>query len=451
MKTTKAPKKSKKIRPGGDVVTVAGKTATIIRQVKTVGGREYVTFRARYWQDGQRKEITAPDIETAQQRARDALKHHESGSGHVMQFKPAEAANVAAAVAKLQEVGVPLLIAVADYVAARKALPSKWTVADAARGFAVFKAKEEAEAAGPKEMRFIDAVAKFHERNDKRGLSEGYKADCKKHLKIIGKTFNGTIIQTLKQPELTECIESSTKGGARRFNNLRCTLNALFGFCQKEGILPRDRTHEAALIEKKDQGSSENITIYTPAEMQVILANIGEELLPWALLGGFAGLRVSEIHRLKWENIRLDAGVITLDKSLTKTKRRRVIPIGDALHEWIEPIHKGKGPIYDLPYKTYEDRLHKGWAKMVDEDDKLLVEKRANAFRHSYGTYRFAILKDEFKVSAEMGNSPNELRASYAELALPQDAKAWFSIMPVKKNKRKKSKKVIPMPRARAA
>lgn len=171
MKTTKAPKKSK-IRPEGDVVTVAGKTATIIRQVKTVGGREYVTFRARYWQDGQRKEITAPDIETAQQRARDALKHHESGSGHVMQFKPAEAANVAAAVAKLQEVGVPLLIAVADYVAARKALPSKWTVADAARGFAVFKAKEEAEAAGPKEMRFIDAVAKFHERNDKRGLSE---------------------------------------------------------------------------------------------------------------------------------------------------------------------------------------------------------------------------------------------------------------------------------------
>lgn len=89
---------------------------------------------------------------------------------------------------------------------------------------------------------------------------------------------------------------------------------------------------------------------------------------------------------------------------------------------------------------------------MVDEDDKLLVEKRANAFRHSYGTYRFAILKDEYKTSAEMGNSPNELRASYAELALPQDAEAWFSIMPVKKkHEQKKSKKVIPMPGARAA
>lgn len=452
MKITKAPKKSKKTRPEGELVTVSGKTARIIQQVKTVGGREYVTFRARYWQDGQRKEITAPDIETVRQRARDALKHHESGSGHVMQFKPAEAANVAAAVEKLQEVGVPLLIAIADYVAARKVLPSKWSVADAARGFADFKAKEEAEGAGPEPMRFSDAVAKFQERNEKRGLSEGYKSDCKKHLRIIGETFNGAIIQTIKQPELTECIESSTEGGARRFNNLRCTLNALFGFCQKEGILPRDRTHEAALIEKKDEGSSESIAIYTPAEMRVILANIGEELLPWALLGGFAGLRVSEIHRLRWENIRLDAGFITLDKSLTKTKRRRVIPIGDALHAWLETIHKGTGPIYDLPYKTYEDRLHKGWAKMVDEDDKLLVEKRANAFRHSYGTYRFAILKDEYKTSTEMGNSPNELRASYAELALPQDANAWFSIMPVKKMRgQKKSKKVIQMLEARAA
>lgn len=245
--------------------------------------------------------FTAPDIETVRQRAKDALKHHESGSGHVMQFKPTEAANVAAAVAKLQEVGVPLLVAVADYVLARKALPMKWTVADAARGFADFKAREEAEVAGPKPIKFSEAVAKFHERNEKRGLSEGYKSDCKKHLKIIGKTFDGAIIQTLKQPELTVCIEKSTKGGARRFNNLRCTLNALFGFCQKEGILPRDRTHE--------------------------------------------------------------------------------------------------------------DRLHKGWAKMVDQDGELLVEKRANAFRHSYGIYRFAILKDEYKTSAEMGNSPNELRA----------------------------------------
>jgi len=56
------------------------------------------------------------------------------------------------------------------------------------------------------------------------------------------------------------------------------------------------------------------------------------------------------------------------------------------------------------------------------------VDRRRNALRHSYGTYRFAELQDEQKVSAEMGNSPQELREHYAELATPQDAATWFSI-----------------------
>lgn len=212
-----------------------------------------------------------------------------------------------------------------DFVAARKALPGKWTVADAARGFVAYKAKEEREGAAPAPIKFSAAVAKFHERNERRGLSEGYKNDCRKHLKMLGKTLDDAIIQSIRQPELNECLEAATNGGARRFNNLRCTLNALFGFCQKEGLLPRDRLHEAALIEKKQQRNFEPISTYTPQEMRVILANVCDELLPWVVLGGMAGLRVSEIHRLRWENVRLDAGVITLDKAFTKTKKRRVV------------------------------------------------------------------------------------------------------------------------------
>ena len=448
---TNIPKRSKR-RAGPETVTVGGVTAKIYRS--DTGG--YTSWLVRYFVDGKAKSRRATTLEDARSVAKEALKPVSSGAAHVETFTTKETANIAAAVAKLREVGVPLVEAITDFVTARKVLPQKWTLSDAARGFTALKEKEEREGAGPEPMKFRDAVTKFHERNEKRRLSEGYKSDCKKHLKIIVKTFDTAIIQTIRQPELAACLESSTKGGARRFNNLRCTLNALFGFCQKEGILPRDRSHEAALIEKKEEGHSESIAIYTPAEMRVILANISDELLPWTVLGGFAGLRVSEIHRLHWENVRLDAGFITLDKSLTKTKRRRVIPICDSLKAWVESIPKEKrtGPIYDLPYKTFEDRLHKGWMKMVDEKGKLLVEKRANAFRHSFGTYRFAILKDEYKTSAEMGNSPNELRASYAELALPRDAEAWFSIMPNQaksifpmKNPKKDAKKKSPKTR----
>ena len=59
-----------------------------------------------------------------------------------------------------------------------------------------------------------------------------------------------------------------------------------------------------------------------------------------------------------------------------------------------------------------------------------------------FGTYRFAELQDEQKVSAEMGNSPAELREHYAELADPQEAAQWFSVLrvsPVKKTKKQRS------------
>lgn len=410
-------------------VTIKGVTAKIYRS--DTGG--YASWLVRYYVDGKAKSLRASTLKGARAKAKQVLEGVSSGAAHVETLTPRETATVAAAVAKLRDVGVPLIEAVSDFVAARKILPPKWSVADAARGFVAYKAKEEKDEAGPLPTTFRDAVGRFHERNDRRGLSEGYKSDCRKHLRIVGKTFDDSIIQSIRQPELTRCLETSTKGGARRFNNLRCTLNALFGFCQKEGILPRDRTHEAALIEKMDEGSSESIAIYSPKEMRVILANIGKDLRPWAVLGGFAGLRVSEIHRLKWENIRMDAGVITLDKSLTKTKRRRVIPICDSLRAWLELITENKkksGPIYDIPYKTFEDQMHRGWAKMIDGRGKLLVTKRPNALRHSYGTYRFSVLQDEFKVSAEMGNSPSQLRQHYAELCLPADAQAWFAITP---------------------
>jgi hypothetical protein len=51
------------------------------------------------------------------------------------------------------------------------------------------------------------AVAKFHERNERLDLPEGYKNDCRKHLEMLGKMLDDSIIQSIRQPELTECLE----------------------------------------------------------------------------------------------------------------------------------------------------------------------------------------------------------------------------------------------------
>jgi hypothetical protein len=118
------------------LVNVGGVTARIYRS--DTGG--YVSWLVRYFVDGKAKSLRATTLKQARSKAKRALEAVSTGAAHVEALTPQEAAAVSMASRKLREIGVPLLEAVSDYVAARKALPAKWTVADAVREFAAYKA-----------------------------------------------------------------------------------------------------------------------------------------------------------------------------------------------------------------------------------------------------------------------------------------------------------------------
>ena len=53
-----------------------------------------------------------------------------------------------------------------------------------------------------------------------------------------------------------------------------------------------------------------------------------------------------------------------------------------------------------------------------------------NGLRHSFISYRVAMVKNVAQVALEAGNSPQMIFSNYRELVTPQDAKAWFAITP---------------------
>jgi len=53
-----------------------------------------------------------------------------------------------------------------------------------------------------------------------------------------------------------------------------------------------------------------------------------------------------------------------------------------------------------------------------------------NGLRHSYISYRLALINDVAKVALEAGNSPAMIFRHYRELVTEDAAKAWFSIAP---------------------
>jgi len=52
--------------------------------------------------------------------------------------------------------------------------------------------------------------------------------------------------------------------------------------------------------------------------------------------------------------------------------------------------------------------------------------------RHSFISYRLAIIKNVHQVSLEAGNSPQMVFAHYRQLVTETQAKEWFAIMPPK-------------------
>jgi len=50
--------------------------------------------------------------------------------------------------------------------------------------------------------------------------------------------------------------------------------------------------------------------------------------------------------------------------------------------------------------------------------------------RHSFISYRLAILHDTARVALEAGNSPQVIFGHYRELVTPEAATAWFNVKP---------------------
>ena len=53
-----------------------------------------------------------------------------------------------------------------------------------------------------------------------------------------------------------------------------------------------------------------------------------------------------------------------------------------------------------------------------------------NILRHSYASYRLAQMSDSAKVASELGNSPQKLFTNYNKLRTPEQAEAWFAVVP---------------------
>src|SRR5262249_52430349 len=120
---------------------------------------------------------------------------------------------------------------------------------------------------------------------------------------------------------------------------------------------------------------------------------------------------------------------VKVTSDIAKKSKKRLVPIQDNLRAWLALAPSRAGNV--MP----REKEHAMWNAGCEAAGKILgresFEWVDNGVRHSFASYRLAAIQDAPKVACELGHpNPTLLYSTYAEVVTPEDAKAYWSIMP---------------------
>jgi len=425
------------------------------------------SYTLSYYQDGVRKRPTFPTLKRAREEAESIAGRLASTDSYTIKMSSADCASYSRARQLLDPLGIAIETAAAEVADTRKRLgdtPLSYVIDDFL--------KRHSTKIPPRAISVV--TAEFIEAKRVDRVSERYLQCLRYCMGKFSAAFPGNI-GSVTSAEIDDWLRKSGLSPRSR-NNLRNSVQTLFGFAKARGYLRKDHAEIEAVPVVKDRDGE--IEVFTPAELVEILNHGGDKLIPFLALGAFAGIRHAEIQRLHWTDLRFEDGIIEIQAGKAKTASRRTIPILDNLREWLLPYRQDSGLVCGYRNVAFEmdERVRRinrarraAWAaangikaealKQTErEAGELLAQAKAdksfrrgdvppgaetaklegwaafrwkhNALRHSFISYRVADIQNVNQVALEAGNSPQMIFRHYRELVRAADAKAWFAIRP---------------------
>lgn len=275
----------------------------------------------------------------------------------------------------------------------------------------------------------IDA---YIERSKRLERSENYIKQITTHLGSFKTLFTpDKLLEDVSANEIRkwhDSLKNNTKLADVSIHNKLHAVGTFFNYCTRMRYITINPMKQVAAHEVPFRDP----LYYSVSEVKKILNGTWEKssLRLFIILALFSGCRVSELLRLKWKHLSFEYKDIRIGAGLTKTERRRVIPLSENIDAWIEPYKqlRKKDEDYIFPWRENDTFvLH----DLLNELFKRIGIKRIrNGFRHTAATYLLAYTNSAVKTSDLLGNSPAQLKSHYAGLALPSQAREFFSLQP---------------------
>jgi len=403
-----------------------------------------VIYTVAYYQGTKRIRQKFSDIQKARREAGLIAIKLANGESEALKLTGADRADYIRAIQKLRawKTGADLNLAVTDYVTAVRRLPEYVSLSD------VLEYYLKRHPIGLPKKTIREVVDELIASKSNAGKSDVYIKDLTLRLGAFANSFN-IPISTVSGKQIEEYIRALKTIGSdesqrrslagRTQNNIRRLISTLFKFAIKRGYLPKDHD-EIGGVEKATVDSSE-IEVFSPDELKKLFDaclkpvkergkwRTREEMIPYLAIAAFCGLRAAEIMRLDWSEVHLTGNerFVEIKAGNAKTASRRTVPITDNCAAWLEQYSLTSGPVINLSRADKQLFLYLA--------EKSGVPWKHNGLRHSFISYRLALIKDVGQVSLEAGNSPGMVFKHYRQLVRESEAQAWFSIVPPKREK----------------
>jgi integrase len=270
----------------------------------------------------------------------------------------------------------------------------------------------------------VQELVKSKETAQEKGdLSDRYVESLRSRLGKLEKSFGLSPLSEVR--DLIRSFLLELKLSLKSKANLVEAFNTLIRFAKWRNYLPASyaELRKPEVIEGKLR-TKNKIQVYRPGELAELLSHADEETEPVIALGAFAGLRMAEILRLDWEDIKFKAGYIALAAEDSKTGARRTVPLLQNLRQWLPTdAAQRRGPIWNFSQAYLYERLGE-----VSKNSG--VQWKPNALRHSFISYRLELVQNKDQVALEAGNSPAMIDSNYKALVGRDDAQGWFALLP---------------------
>ena len=340
---------------------------------------------------------TKADAETYCQQQRVRLENFGRNSSGLA---PMDQDDAVRAIERLKPYGVTLNQAVSDYIAR----------IEATRKSVTFKV-------------MFEAYQAFSGAKVRKGqvISPSYARQLKDALQ----RFPG--IQAKMLPTISsEDIERELAGVPSSSRNavLRC-VRAAFNYAITERKWATESPIRKSMFWDTGEKRIEILSNRQVCRLLLACIKTDPELLPYHLLGFFAGIRPDqELGKLRWENIQMNETVIRVPAEVAKTHYERYIDIEPTLAAWLEFAGVQKAGL--ITPKTNLIKRLRAIRRRAGIKDWI-----QDGARHTYATNWMALHKDEDRCRDNMGHrTKDELQKHYRKHIPLKEAKRFWEILP---------------------